>query len=125
LELPLHGAIPERQWLRWIGPVLAIAQENARQAGVLDRYRLLPGDALELDLGTGFDAVLIPNLLHMWDRPANERLLKKVYNSLAPKGRVVVVELAPDDGRTSPPVPAFEHAGKYQCRRRIHSLRSP
>jgi ubiquinone/menaquinone biosynthesis C-methylase UbiE len=87
--------------------VLAIAQENARQAGVLDRYRLLPGDALELDLGTGFDAVLVPNFLHMWDRPANERLLKKIYNSLAPKGRVVVVELAPDDDWTSPPVPAL------------------
>lgn len=87
--------------------VLEVAHENAVRAGVSDRYRLLPGDALEVDFGTGFDAVLIANLLHMWDRATNERFLKKVHTALAPRGRVIVVELAPNDDRTSPPVPAL------------------
>ena len=58
-------------------------------------------------MGTGFDAVLIANLLHMWDRATNERFLNKVYKALAPQGRVVIVELAPNDDRISPPVPAL------------------
>jgi ubiquinone/menaquinone biosynthesis C-methylase UbiE len=87
--------------------VLAIAQENAKRAGVSDRYKLLPGDALEVDFGTGFDAIMVPNLLHMWDRATIERFLKKVHDALAPKGRAIIVELAPNDDRTSPSVPAL------------------
>lgn len=87
--------------------VLAIAQENAKRAGVSDRYKLLPGDALEVDFGTGFDAIMVTNLLHMWDRATNERFLKKVHDALAPKGRSVIVELAPNEDRISPSVPAL------------------
>jgi ubiquinone/menaquinone biosynthesis C-methylase UbiE len=35
--------------------VLAVASENAVRCGVSDRYSLLPGNALQVDLGTGFD----------------------------------------------------------------------
>jgi ubiquinone/menaquinone biosynthesis C-methylase UbiE len=87
--------------------VLTIAQENARRAGVAERYAVLPGDAMELDFGTGFHAVLIPNLLHLWGRTTNERFLRRVYRALGSNGRAVIVELAPNDDRTSPPVPAL------------------
>jgi predicted nicotinamide N-methyase len=87
--------------------VLAIARENAERAGVSDRYRLLPGDALEVDFGTGFDAIMVPNLLHMWDRATNELFLKRLHDALAQKGRVIIVELAPNEDRTSPSVPAL------------------
>jgi SAM-dependent methyltransferase len=87
--------------------VLTVAKENAARYGVSDRYSLLPGNALEVDLGTGFDAVLVPNLLHSLDRATNESLLKKVYGALAAKGRVVVVEFAPNEDRVSPRVPAL------------------
>jgi SAM-dependent methyltransferase len=87
--------------------VLTVAQENAARCGVSNRYSLLPGNALEVDLGSGFDAVLIPNLLHSLDRAANELLLKKAYGALAPKGRVVVVEFTPNEDRVSPRVPAL------------------
>ena len=87
--------------------VLAVAEENAKRCGVSDRYRLLPGDALEKDLGVDFDAVVIPNVMHLWDRETNVRFLKKVHTALAPKGRVVIVEFVPNDDRVSPPVPAL------------------
>lgn len=87
--------------------VLAFAQENAKRAGVSDRYATLPGNALDVDFGSGFNAILVPNLLHMWDRSTNERFLRKAYNALATDGRVIVVELAPNDDRTSPAVPAL------------------
>lgn len=87
--------------------VLAVAEENARRFSVSDRYRLLPGDALEADLGTGYDAVVMPNVMHLWDRSTNVRFLKKVYAALAPNGRVVIVEFVPNDDRVSPAVPAL------------------
>jgi ubiquinone/menaquinone biosynthesis C-methylase UbiE len=87
--------------------VLKVADENSRQAGITQRYSLLPGSALEVDLGTGFDAVLIPNFLHSWDRATNESFLKKAYGALAPNGRVIVVEFAPNEDRVSPRAPAM------------------
>lgn len=87
--------------------VLTVAHENASRAGVSNRYSLLPGNVLEVELGNGFDVVLVPNLIHSLDRTANDLLLKKVYSALAPNGRVVVVEFAPDEDRISPRIPAL------------------
>jgi ubiquinone/menaquinone biosynthesis C-methylase UbiE len=87
--------------------VLAVADENARRFAVSGRYRLLPGDVLEVDLGDGFDVVVIPNAMHLWDRATNVRFLKKVHAALAPKGRVIIVEFVPNDDRVSPTVPAL------------------
>jgi len=87
--------------------VLAVAEENARRFAVNGRYKLLPGDAFQIELGTGFDVVLIPNFMHLWDRATNVRFLKKVHAALAPQGRVIIVEFVPDEGRVTPPVPAL------------------
>jgi ubiquinone/menaquinone biosynthesis C-methylase UbiE len=86
--------------------VLAVASENAERFGISDRYTLLAGNALEVPFGTNFGAVLVPNLLHHWDRQTIHVLLKKVYAALAQGGRIVVVEFAPNDDRVSPPIPA-------------------
>jgi 2-polyprenyl-3-methyl-5-hydroxy-6-metoxy-1,4-benzoquinol methylase len=86
--------------------VLTVAKENAVRSGVSDRHSLLPGNALEVSYGTGFDVVLVTNLLHQWDRPTIQAFLKKVYAALAPKGRVVVVEFVPNEDRVSPPLAA-------------------
>ena len=87
--------------------VLTVAEENAKRFAVADRYLLLPGNALELDFGTGFDAIVMPNVMHLWDRETNVLFLKKVYAALAPKGRAVIVEFVPNDDRVSPTVPAL------------------
>lgn len=87
--------------------VLAVADENARHFSISERYSLLAGDALEVDLGTGFDAIVVPNVMHLWDRPTNVRFLKKAHAALSPKGRLVIVEFVPNDDRVSPPVPAL------------------
>src|SRR5258708_3569514 len=48
--------------------VLAIAQENAKAAGVDDRFRTVVGSAFDVEWGGGFDLVLLPNILHYFDR---------------------------------------------------------
>lgn len=86
--------------------VLTVAKENAARFGVSHRYTLLAGDALVVPFGEGFDAALVPNLLHHWDRQTISTFLKKVYAALSPNGKIVVVEFAPNDDRVSPPIPA-------------------
>ena len=87
--------------------VLEVARDNAERHGLADRYHLLPGSAFEVDYGTGFDAVLITNLLHHFDPSENEKMLKKAHAALNPGGQVLILEFVPNDDRVSPPVPAM------------------
>ena len=62
--------------------VLTVAQEHAWTAGVAERFHTLPGSALEIDYGNGYDVVLLPNFLHHFDIPTCERILRKVQRAL-------------------------------------------
>lgn len=83
--------------------VLAVAEENARAAGILDRYELRPGSAFDVEFGDGYDVILLTNFLHHFDEPTNISLLKKVRAALAPGGRVFTLEFVPNPDRISPP----------------------
>ena len=87
--------------------VLEVAKENAAKHGLADRYHLLPGSAFDVDYGSGFDAILITNLLHHFEPAANEKILKKAHAALNPGRQVVILEFVPNDDRVSPPVPAM------------------
>jgi SAM-dependent methyltransferase len=82
--------------------VLAVAEENARAAGVGERFHMLPGSAFDVPFGRDYDLVLLPNFLHHFDPPTCETILAKSADALAPGGRVVIVEFVPDEGRTGP-----------------------
>lgn len=91
--------------LDW-APVLRVALENARKAGVQDRYDMLPGSAFDVDFKGPYDAVLLTNFLHHFDKPTCVALLKKVHKALKPGGRVATLEFVPNEDRVSPPMPA-------------------
>ena len=61
------------------GPVLEVAKENAAAARVTNRYRTIEGDAMSVDLGTGYDLALLTNFLHHFDEPTIVSFLKKTY----------------------------------------------
>ena len=86
--------------------VLEVARENADKFGVTERYSTLPGSIFDVDIGYGYDFVLIPNFLHHFDVETNEKLLRKLYAALVPGGRVATLEFVPNDDRVSPPMPA-------------------
>lgn len=86
--------------------VLRVAQENAEAAGLGDRYSLLPGSAFEVDLGSGYDAVLLTNLLHHFDPPTCEKLMRRVHAALKPGGKALTLEFVPNEDRVSPPIAA-------------------
>ena len=83
--------------------VLTVAEENARAAGVADRFRTLPGSAFTLDYGRDYDLVLLTNFLHHFDEEACVAVLRKVHAALRPGGRAVTVEMIPDENRVTPP----------------------
>ena len=86
--------------------VLRVALENARKAGVHERYDLLPGSAFALEFGDPYDAVLLTNFLHHFDVETCVDLLKKIHRHLKPGGSVATLEFVPNDDRVSPPMPA-------------------
>jgi 2-polyprenyl-3-methyl-5-hydroxy-6-metoxy-1,4-benzoquinol methylase len=86
--------------------VLAVANENARQAGVADRYVLCPGSAFDTDWGGPYDIVLLTNFLHHFDPPTCEQLAAKALAALAPGGRAITLEFIPDADRVNPPATA-------------------
>lgn len=97
-----HARVVALDWLN----VLSVAKENARAAGVGDRYRTISGSAFEADFGGGYDIVLLTNFLHHFDEATNITLLKKVRAALKPHGRAVTLEFVPNEDRVSPPTPA-------------------
>ena len=86
--------------------VLELSMEHARQAGVADRYHTIPGSAFEVDLGSDYDLILLPNFLHHFDHATNVRLLKRLHAALKPGGRLATVEFVPNEDRISPPLAA-------------------
>lgn len=86
--------------------VLQVAHQNADQAGVADRYRLLPGDAMSVEFDGMFDCVLLTNFLHHFGPDICEALLGKVRSHLDPGGFVLTLEFIPNDDRVTPPTPA-------------------
>jgi 2-polyprenyl-3-methyl-5-hydroxy-6-metoxy-1,4-benzoquinol methylase len=82
--------------------VLEVAKENARAAKVESRYHTIPGNAFEVDFGSGYDLVLLTGFLHHFDPPTIEKLLRKIHAALAPNGQVVTVEFVPNDDRVTP-----------------------
>ncbi len=91
--------------LDW-APVLRVALDNARKAGIHDRYGTLPGNAFEVDFDGPYDAVLLTNFLHRYDQPTCVGLLQKVRAALRPGGRAAALEFVPNEDRISPAIPA-------------------
>lgn len=72
----------------------ALAQGDAAiaAAGLADRITTRPGDLLTAGLGTGYDLVLLFNIVHGYDAPQVTALLERVATALRPGGRVALLE---------------------------------
>src|SRR6266581_1265707 len=88
--------------LDW-APVLEVARENARSAGVADRFSMIAGSAFDVELGENYDVVLIPNFLHHFNTADCIQFLKRAHAALRSGGTVAIVEFVPNEDRVTPP----------------------
>ena len=86
--------------------VLEVAKENAAKFGVASRHTTRPGSAFETDFGEGYDYVLLTNILHHFDVPTCEKLMRRVHAALKPGGKAVTLEFVPNEDRVTPPMAA-------------------
>jgi 2-polyprenyl-3-methyl-5-hydroxy-6-metoxy-1,4-benzoquinol methylase len=84
--------------------VLDVARANAAKAGVTARAEFRPGSAFDVDLGGGYDVVLLTNFLHHFDRAGCEQILRRVHAALADGGRAATFEFIANEDRVSPPL---------------------
>jgi 2-polyprenyl-3-methyl-5-hydroxy-6-metoxy-1,4-benzoquinol methylase len=101
IALAMHNPNAEIFAQDW-APVLEVAIENARAAGVQARIHRLPGSAFDVEFGSGYDVVLVTNFLHHFDPPTIETLLRKIRAALAPAGVVVTLDFIPNEDRITP-----------------------
>lgn len=88
--------------LDW-APVLQIATRNAEAAGLADRFSTMAGNAFEVELGSEYDVILVPNFLHHFNSADCVRFLRRCHGALRPDGQVVIVEFVPAPDRITPP----------------------
>lgn len=71
---------------------VAVARRLIRQQGLADRLKVRTGNLFTLPQATGFDVALLSNVLHDFSEKENLRLLRRVYQSLRPGGKLFIVE---------------------------------
>jgi SAM-dependent methyltransferase len=91
----LHGVIMDQ--------TIAVARRLIRERGLGRRLTVRAGDIFKDDLGSGYDAVLCSNVIHIFNERENRTLLRKAAEALSPGGRLFIVEFFLDASRTAPP----------------------
>jgi len=82
--------------------VLDIAREEVARAGLQDRVSFLAGDIVADDYGTGYDFVLVSNVIHSFGADKNRRMVQKCYDALVPGGLLVLRDFLTDNDRSGP-----------------------
>jgi ubiquinone/menaquinone biosynthesis C-methylase UbiE len=80
--------------------VIAVARENAEEAGVADRVTFSVTDASDLRVSGGYDLVMIIEALHDMSRPVDA--LRVAREILAEGGALLVVDELVQDDFTAP-----------------------
>lgn len=86
---------------------LAVTRKILAENGTSRLVSLREGDFLRDPIGGPYDFVWISQILHAFSESQCVRILRKAGKSLASGGRVAVQEFLLEDGKTSPPGPAF------------------
>lgn len=85
--------------------VCAKAADHVARAGLSSRIDAQPTNIFSSDpLPSGADTVVIANMLHDFSPARAQEILRRVRGALPVGGRLVVMEMAPDEGRTGPPI---------------------
>ena len=81
---------------------LKVAKKLLKKTAVAKRFDFVAGDLFKVSFGNEIDTVLYSNILHIYDESENLKLFKKIYKSLKPGGRFILVDLFLKNNRTEP-----------------------
>jgi thioesterase domain-containing protein/predicted nicotinamide N-methyase len=84
-------------------PVLEVAIDNARAAGIESRFTTIPGSAFDVRWEGTFDLIILSGILHHYGIDDCVKLLAKARAALTDSGKVMVIDFVPDTDRVSPP----------------------
>jgi len=84
---------------------IKIARQFVKEAGLQNRVTLQEGDYFAVEFGSGYDLVLLSNVLHSMSPGRARLILNKTYSALVPGGRVVIHDFLPNEERTGPEWP--------------------
>ncbi len=90
-----------------VAATLRVTRKIFRENGMRGGLRLREGDFMKDPLGGPYDFAWISQILHAFGERECVKILSRVRRVLAPGGRVAVQEFLLDEGKTSPPAPAF------------------
>lgn len=83
--------------------ILPITREYIQHSNLSQQFDYLPGDLRDCDFGEAqFDIAILGNIVHWEGEAASRELLRKLHRALAPAGRIVIIEMIPNDNRTGP-----------------------
>ncbi len=82
--------------------VIAWARDRMNRPDLAPRCAWLAGDFLKDELGHGYDAIFIANVLHTLNEEENRALLRRCFHALQPGGRLLIKDFLLDPGKTGP-----------------------
>ncbi len=82
--------------------VLPIAERHINEAGLAARIETNAGDLRHDHFGTGFNLVLVLAICHMLSPEENQDLLRRCFEALAPRGRLVIQDFVLESEKTAP-----------------------
>jgi 3-hydroxy-5-methyl-1-naphthoate 3-O-methyltransferase len=85
-------------------PVAGRAAEHVDRAGLSERITTHAANLFVDPFPSGCDAAVVANLLHDFSPGRGAEILARVAGALPAGGRLVVMEIVPDDERTGPPL---------------------
>jgi ubiquinone/menaquinone biosynthesis C-methylase UbiE len=79
-----------------LAPVLAVTRRAVTEAGFPDQFEYVSGDAFEVSLPHAtYDLAVLGNLCHLFDGPANRRLLHRLRPAIQDEGRIAIIDVLP------------------------------
>jgi ubiquinone/menaquinone biosynthesis C-methylase UbiE len=88
--------------------VLAETRQIVAEFGVAGQYTFEPGDLMKADFRSArYDFAILGNICHGLLPEANRDLFGRIRPALAPGGRLLIVDMLPNEARTGPPTPVL------------------
>lgn len=87
--------------------VVPLTRNYIKQEKLSGKVKVISGDYLTDDFGSGFDLVFLSAIIHSNSNSQNRALIRKCAKALNPNGQVVVVDFIMDEDRFHPAFGAF------------------